>query len=264
MPSLCQWHDARMTPAPREVDVESLFATTSDPFVLHHVDPATCRRVWVLGDAVVLDAPRGRPGENAEGRMYTCLGPVAELNALTAHVAAVAEPPWRVRAEASPGLRLPDGWGAPDPHLWHWMVTGETPGADGAHWPVEAVADAAEVDAVLDVANSDAFARPGAPGVELWLGVRRAGRLAAVGALQRMADRTLHLRGVAVLPDERGRRLGTTLSAALTRHALRHGSGVATLGVYVDNLPAVRIYEQLGYRAVHTFSSGVVAAAAGP
>ena len=63
-----------------------------------------------------------------------------------------------------------------------------------------------------------------------------------------------------MLPAVRGRRLGTTLSAALTRHALQHGSGVATLGVYVDNLPAVRIYERLGYRVVHTFTSGQVGA----
>ena len=116
-----------MTPAPRELDAKTLFAVTSDPFVLHHVDRAACRRVWTLGEAVVLDAPRGRPGETLEGPTYTCLGPAGQLNALTAHVAGVAEQPWRVRAEASPGLRLPDGWEPPDPHQWHWMVTDRVP-----------------------------------------------------------------------------------------------------------------------------------------
>ena len=78
-----------------------------------------------------------------------------------------------------------------------------------------------------------------------------------------MVDGTLHLRGVTVLPRARGRGLGRRVSAALTDHALTHGSGVATLGVYVDNAPALRIYRDLGYRVVHTFSSGVVAPAPG-
>jgi ribosomal protein S18 acetylase RimI-like enzyme len=33
-------------------------------------------------------------------------------------------------------------------------------------------------------------------------------------------------------------------------------TGVATLGVYVDNDPALAVYRRLGYRTVHTFVSG--------
>ncbi len=48
------------------------------------------------------------------------------------------------------------------------------------------------------------------------------------------------------------------LSAALTLRALDGGSGVATLGVYADNLPAVAVYRRLGYDVLHTFASGPI------
>ena len=114
------------------------------------------------------------------------------------------------------------------------------------------------MNALLDAFAPDAHARPGSPRVESWLGMRMDGVLLAVGALARQHDRTGHLRAVTVAPEVRGRGIGRELSAALTLAALHGGSGVATLGVYVDNLPAVAIYRRLGYDVVHTFASGPV------
>ena len=99
---------------------------------------------------------------------------------------------------------------------------------------------------------------PGMPDIECWLGVRSEGRLVGVGAVARQADGTGHLRAVTVLPSLRGQGLGTGLSAALTARALAGRSGVATLGVYVDNDTAVALYRRLGYAVVHTFVSGPV------
>jgi ribosomal protein S18 acetylase RimI-like enzyme len=150
---------------------------------------------------------------------------------------------------------IPDAWRQRSHHRWHWMTTSSAPDPAPA---AEEVRDQEQIDLLLDVANPDSFARPGIDGIESWLGLRAAGELVAVGAVLRMADRTGHLRGVSVLPTLRGRGLGTTLSAALTARALVGGSGVATLGVYVDNPPAVRIYAGLGYTVAHTFASGPV------
>ncbi len=125
-------------------------------------------------------------------------------------------------------------------------------------FPVEEIDDADEVNALLDAFAPDAHARPGSPRVETWLGVREAGVLLAVGALARQHDRTGHLRAVTVAPEARGRGIGRELSAALTHRALDGGSGVATLGVYVDNLPAVAVYRRLGYDVIHTFASGPI------
>jgi ribosomal protein S18 acetylase RimI-like enzyme len=173
-----------------------------------------------------------------------------------ARVAAAVPAPWRLSVEVAAYDAVPDDWRQRSHHRWHWMTT------DAAPDPVptaEVLDDAAEIDAVLDVANPDSFARPDTAGVDAWLGIRSpAGGLVGVGAVLRMADRTGHLRGVSVLPSERGRGLGTTLSAALTARALVGGSGVATLGVYVDNAPAMAIYNGLGYSVAHTFASGPV------
>jgi ribosomal protein S18 acetylase RimI-like enzyme len=264
----------------RELSGEELVATSRHPFVRHQVDPATTRRAWGYGDAVLLDGGRVPPGEAPTGPVYTCLGPARDLEPLLDHAAARLPTPWRVTL-AEPA-RLPAAWPRPTVKRWHWMLRD---GADGRNEPdhpaeaPEAAADAldalevvevehapgstgaARLDALLDAGNPGSFARPGGGDVALWLGIHTPGddSLLAAGALQRMVDGTLHLRGVTVLPHARGRGLGRRVSAALTDHALAHGSGVATLGVYVDNVPALRIYHDLGYRVVHTFSSGVVA-----
>lgn len=242
----------------REVDVEQLFRGSDDPFVRHQVDPDFARRAWVHGDAVVIDGLRPRLGRVPKGPIYTCLGPAAELGRLLAEVAEVAPWPWRATVSRSAHI---NPWPRTGPHSWHWMLTDAAPPAPGH--PVEDLTDADEINAVLDVANPDSFARPGASDrLDTWLGVRVDGMIVGVGAVEQMPDGTGHLRGVSVLPTYAGRGLGTALSAGLTRRAVG-GSGVATLGVYVDNHRAVGMYERLGYSVVHTFVSGVIAARPG-
>jgi GNAT superfamily N-acetyltransferase len=243
----------------REIDLDELFATTSDPFVRHQVDPATATRAWVRGDAVVISGGRARPGEVPVGPVYTCLGPVAGLAALMRHVAAVARPAWRVTNVTESDPHVPPQWHRPAPHRWHWMLTSKLP---DAHAPtgidVDDVTDPDEINRVLDLANADSHARPGTAGVEAWLGARRDGALLGVGALMRLPDGTGHLRGVGVLPTARGLGVGTAISVALTRRGLANGSTVCTLGVYTDNAIAIAMYRRLGYDVVHTFTSGAV------
>lgn len=245
-----------------EVDGPGAMTGRRHAFARHQVDPAQVTRAWLRGGAVVLDGVRGRPGEEDEGPVYTALGRPEDLEPLMAGVARLAARPARLRVERP--AAVPPSWEWSDPHDWHWMLTGQVPPAD-ERWQVEELdveREAEAVDALLDVANPDSHARPGAPGVVTWLGVRDSDdrdRLLGVGALQRMHDGTLHLRGVAVRPDARGAGVGAALSAALTTRAVTRGSGVATLGVYTDNEVALRLYERLGYTVAHTFRSGVLA-----
>ena len=241
----------------REIGVSELFGSVEDPFVRHHMDPQHTRRAWVLGRAVIVDGTRARPRDVPAGPVFTCLGPVDDLAELMGRVSTEVPAPWRLSVEVAAYDAVPDEWRQRSHHRWHWMTT------EAAPYPVpsaEVLGDAAEIDALLDIANQDSFARPGTNGVDAWLGLRSpgGGDLVGVGAVLRMSDRTGHLRGVSVLPSARGRGLGTALSAALTAHALVDGSGVATLGVYVDNAPAMAIYTGLGYSIAHTFASGPV------
>jgi GNAT superfamily N-acetyltransferase len=235
------------------VNVEAL-TWVDDPFVRHQLDLSGVEAVWRHGDALV--GRGGRPRHDATGPVFTAFGPADSLAPLMAEVAGEAAPAYRVTVVAHAAAHLPLKWRHRDPHRWHWMLTRSMP--PGAGLPVEEVDAPDEVEALLDVAQPDAHARPGTRGIESWLGIRERGELLAVGALLRQPDGTGHLRAVSVHPDHRGRGIGRGLSAALTRRALAGRSGVATLGVYTDHVPALATYTRLGYTTGHTFVSGPV------
>lgn len=238
----------------REVSGAELLATYDDPFVQHQTDPAAVVRAFVRGKAAVIESVSHMPG--AVGTLLMALGPTPELAELTAAAADVIEAPGRISVPVGSFDALPRQWRPVRTKQWHWMSTRTPPPLPSL--PAEEVDDADEVNALLDAFAPDAHARPGSPRVECWLGIRGDGVLLAVGALARQHDRTGHLRAVTVVPEARGRGIGRELSAALTLRALDGGSGVATLGVYVDNLPAVAVYRRLGYEVLHTFAAGPI------
>lgn len=247
----------------REVDRDGLVAACEDPLVHHQLDLDQVVRAWVEGPAVVVQHGVGWSDAPDGALAMLCLGPAAALDPLVARVAEIEPEPWRVVVEAASEPALPVGWRPRTPSRWHWMLTRVDPGPARTDGPGESgvveVADD-EVEALLDEANPGSHARPGTPGLEVWLGVRdRDGVLASVGALVRQTDGTGHLRGITTRPTHRGRGLGEAVTRALTTRALARGSGVATLGVYTDNEVAVRLYRRLRYDVVHTFTSGLTA-----
>ncbi|TKK91719.1 GNAT family N-acetyltransferase [Herbidospora galbida] len=104
-----------------------------------------------------------------------------------------------------------------------------------------------EVAQVLAVANPDAYARPGMPGVTRWAGVRDdAGRLVAVGADAWSAPTVGFVGGVATLPQARGSGLAGAICRFLTATLLdRHGR--VSLMVDDVNAAALAVYRRLGY-----------------
>lgn len=57
-----------------------------------------------------------------------------------------------------------------------------------------------------------------------------------------------HIATIAAHPDRRGCGLGLYLLLAMLDAALAHGARSSTLEVRAGNLPAIRLYEKLGYR----------------
>lgn len=240
----------------REIDPHELVATSPHAFVRHQVDPDDTVLVLALGEALVIDGNRNRTGPSDGSPSLWCLGPTADLARLAQLAVDRVDPPGRVSTEAASYDALPEAWRFPTEGHWHWMLTHDAPPPHPGEASVVEVDDATAIDALLDVANPGSFARPGSRGVECWLGVPDpAGGLVAVGALYRDPSGAGHLRSVTTHPEAAGRGLGTAVSAALTRRALAR-SGTATLGVYVDNTPALAVYDRLGYRTVVTFRSG--------
>ncbi|NHC24727.1 GNAT family N-acetyltransferase [Nocardioides sp. IC4_145] len=225
--------------------LEQLAAASQVPFVRHTVGSATYDVAWVRGDAVVVH----------NLRHTVALGPAGDLGPLLAELAERFVPE-RLTVEEAAHDALPAAWHHGVRGHWHWMRC-TTPAPPPAV-PLEEVSDPVAINAVLDAAQPDTFGRPGTPGIEGWLGVREGGLLVGVGAVRRDPDGSGHLRAVSVLPEATGRGLGLALSQGLTRRAMDRPPDVATLGVYTDNLPALRVYGRLAYRTEHTFLSGPV------
>jgi ribosomal protein S18 acetylase RimI-like enzyme len=259
----------------RAVEIEELGHV---PFVRHQVDPATVEGSWTSAgpsartSAAASAAASAATSAGASARasvvlarrplprgrtlVATGFGPEEQLRPLLAQVATAGVRPERVMVDA-PVAVVPRAWPLTELRTWHWMLSTTTPPADPAR--LERVSEEAEVSALLDAAAPDSLARPGTPGVESWHGLREDGTLVAVGALVRQPDGTGHVRAVTVAPAWRGRGLGRALSTGLTRLA-QAGTGIASLGVYTDNAPALAIYRGLGYEVRHTFTTGPVAA----
>ena len=237
----------------REIDADELRATSTEEFVRWHLRPSAVTRAWVADGATVVEAVGERPTVPAGSRVLTCLGPADALRSLMRDVAEVVEPPDRLSVPA--GLAADAPWEHAESWTWCWMYADRP--APEPRVEVVACTDAEEIDAVLDAGNPDAWARPGSPGAQ-WLGVRAGGRLVAVGAMTRQQSGAGLLQAITVLPEARGRGYGRDVSAGLTRLAQAQPPGVATLGAYADNAPAVATYRSLGYVNPYTFRSGPV------
>ncbi|MEV0731691.1 GNAT family N-acetyltransferase [Polymorphospora sp. NPDC050346] len=140
------------------------------------------------------------------------------------------------------------------PHLaftrigrWLFLDTAAPPSAcpgEDAVVPLTA-ADHDAIDELLDDVLPDSTTRPGDARVAGWYGIRAGGRLVACGADRSRGD-VGFLASLAVARDAQGRGLGGALTTALTRRLVdRYGR--ASLGVYVENVGAIRLYRRLGY-----------------
>lgn len=111
--------------------------------------------------------------------------------------------------------------------------------------------DDASLGRLLDVANPDAWVRPGAPGALRWYGASVGGRLVSVAAEAWSARGTGFIGGVATASGHRGLGLSTVVCGRLAE-ALLAARGAVSLMVNADNHPAIRAYTRLGfsYRAV--------------
>jgi len=148
---------------------------------------------------------------------------------------------------------------------WEWMWTDAAPAPTAGEGRVAAVPVPRcdpEIVGLLAAASPRHSSAPGSAGVERWLGIRGPhGALLAVGANHPSSPGVPHLASIAVHPGARGQGLGAAVTAALTRQLLSEGAPAVTLGMYSDNAVARRMYERLGFRCEHYFSSRQVVGA---
>ena len=118
-----------------------------------------------------------------------------------------------------------------------------------------------QIAELLAVANPQASVKPGDAAARRWLGIADsdptgAGRLLACAADTSATTGVGHLSAIAVHPDARGQGLGTAITSALTRDLLASDCDVVTLGMYAKNTAGRALYDGLGFRDDHRFTSG--------
>ena len=156
---------------------------------------------------------------------------------------------------------LPAHLGLDRPNEWEWFATTSSPpvqpAEDGARWLGEPDHD--DIVALLRAHSGRHDAEPGQPHAKRWCGIRDdVGDLVAVAAHTQTWSTIPFLASIATRADQRGRGLGSAVTAWITRRLLEEGSPRVTLGMYSDNDGARRVYLRLGYRVVHRLTSGRV------
>ncbi|WP_446214530.1 GNAT family N-acetyltransferase [Micromonospora sp. IBSANI012] len=114
-------------------------------------------------------------------------------------------------------------------------------------------ADHPALSALIESSFPSTTSRPGDPRIVDWYGIRDGDRLVACGADRSRGD-VGFLAGLTVAPDRRGRGLGAALTAGMTRALAARYDHVA-LGVYTDNVGAIRLYRRLGFTGTLARSS---------
>jgi ribosomal protein S18 acetylase RimI-like enzyme len=231
---------------------EVLVATGHDPYAR-----GSLRRPLVHG--WLADGAVAWLGTDAEERVpyLSALGSPEQVAALLAELLAELPPRQRLTVPRGSAALLPAWVGLEGPGDWDFRWLDVAPPVQPGERLVEHDVDDAAVAALLDVASPEASAVPGDPAVRAWWGVPGAGgRLLACVADTSAATGVGHLSSIAVDPRARGRGLGRAVTAAASRALLDAGCDVVTLGLYADNAAAAALYDVLGFRHDHRFTSG--------
>ena len=228
-----------------------LEATGGHPYARHALRHDQAVRGWRRGGAVGWLLP---PGEWSAGGAVGAPGPALDVFAAQ-------------RADGS----LRPGQSINLPHADPEEVAARLPVARLIAWDLlwtsgppprrpeqERVVRLTEADhpalaALIEEAFPSTTSRPGEPGIVDWYGIRDGDRLLACGADRSRGDIGF-LAGLTVLPGQRGRGLGAALTAGMTEALFGRYDTVA-LGVYPDNLGAVRLYRRLGFTATERRTS---------
>jgi GNAT superfamily N-acetyltransferase len=231
---------------------EVLVATGHDPFARGSLRRPLLH-AWLDGDAVAWI------GTDAEERLpyLSALGPPRQVAALLAELLAELPPRQRVTLPRGTAAHLPAWVGLEGPVDWDFRWLPAPPPAQKGEELVVPDVDDVAVQALLDAASPRASALPGDAAVRCWWGIPDGdAALLACAADTSATTGVGHLSSIATAPAARGRGLGKAVTGRLSRALFEQGCDVVTLGMYADNALGRRLYDSLGFRDEHRFTSG--------
>ncbi|MEU4474175.1 GNAT family N-acetyltransferase [Micromonospora sp. NPDC023888] len=220
-----------------------LAAVGHHPFARHALGRAVPARAYRRDGAVLWLVP---PEHGPAG---CAIGPAEAALEICVALAAdgILQPGQRLHLPRHDRGLLADRLTVAEHNDWDFHWTDTSPPAQPAEQQVERLTDAdwPALAALVDEAFPSSTSRPGDPRVVDWYGIRAGGRLVACGADRSHCDIGF-LAGLTVALDHRGRGLGASLTAGMTRALLARHDSVA-LGVYTHNVGAARLYRRLGF-----------------
>ncbi|WBB81382.1 GNAT family N-acetyltransferase [Micromonospora sp. WMMD882] len=220
-----------------------LAATGHHPYVRHVLGRHDDAAGWLMPDAVAWLLPDG-PGP--AGGAFGAAGPALDLFAALVADGTVRAGERLHLPRVSPdelAARLPVARHSDWDFLWTTAAPASRPGAERVVRLTGA--DLPELTALVAAAYPESTTHPGDEQVIDWYGIRDGDRLVACGADRSRGD-VGFLAGLAVTPTQRGRGLGAALTVGMTRALFDRYDRVG-LGVYTDNVGALRLYRGLGY-----------------
>jgi len=247
-----------VTPVLTGHGLRDLLRVTEDhPFVRWEVTEDLADTWWATSGAVAFQRTR-----KAVRRTVSLLGDEPGVTTLLDSLPSIADTVDPMRKAFSVSVPqaleplLRDRYRTLDGGDWEWFHTtaplSEGPSDDLVR-PIDDVARTDELTAFLASHSPTADTEPGRG--ERWFAVEEPdGALVAVAAWGTTRAGAPHLSSVAVDTRHRGRGLGRTVVAALTRWAVEE-HGVCTLSMYSHNDVARRLYLSLGYEPVCAWSS---------
>lgn len=239
-----------MTLTPLSSAAEVLLATGHDAFARRSLDRPLLHG-WMLGRAVGWLAV----DSESDQRYLSALGTPEEVGALLTELLPELPPRQRVSVPRGTPVHLP-AWAALDGTDWDFRWLDQPPPVQPGEAAVHPIEDEDEISALLTSANPTASALPGDPAVRRWVGIRQGSALVACAADTSTSSDIGHLSSIAVHPGARGHGLGRVITAALTRRLFDDGCDLVTLGMYADNTHGRALYDALGYKDDHRFTSG--------
>ncbi|WP_329011610.1 GNAT family N-acetyltransferase [Micromonospora rifamycinica] len=222
-----------------------LAATDHHPFVRHALQLADEPRAWIRDGAVGWLLPTAE-NDRAAGGAVGAVDAAVELVAALIADGAIGPGRYLQLPRADRSL-LVDRFAATRVDDWDFLWTTAAPPRQPGQERVVRLgpADQPALAALIDDAFPTSSSRPQDPTVAAWYGIWDADLLVACGADRSRGDIGF-LAGLTVARDRRGRGLGAALTAGMTRALLARYDHVA-LGVYADNLAALRLYRRLGF-----------------
>ena len=229
---------------------EVLVATGHDPFARGSLRRALVKG-WAGEGAVAwlgVDAYEGTP-------YLSALGAPPAVATLLGELLPELPPRQRVTVPRGTPVHLP-AWVGLDGTDWDFRWLGAPPPVQPGEELVAPEPDETAVKELLVASSPTASAQPGDAAVRRWVGIREGGVLSACAADTSAATGVGHLSSIAVHPGQRGRGLGKAVTAALARQLFADGCDLVTLGMYAVNTVGRAVYDALGYRDEHRFTSG--------